>query len=159
MSVAETTMVATTQPHSYEELALLSLDAAIELEPLKRQEQPSHLGDSVTLLLELFENMSELAANPETSHGIANPVTMEILNRAAHTIDSHELKTIDDLFRTMKDFAGRFRDKGKSIEKSDLKKLQNFCLKLHSELLSESVTDESEYNPEMTEGEPAIGLH
>ena len=121
---------------SFEELSVLSLDAAIDLDRLQRGEavDPGAIQNLATNLG--FRANSAWSDDILKSH--TDPRTVDLYSRAVMHLTNARISTVTELATKIRQVADAFtRDIG-IADPADLRKMRDFCLALHSELLAET---------------------
>lgn len=126
---------------SYEELSVLSLDAAIELDQLQRGE-PSDTEVIRSLVYKL--GLNPLVGSVDALSRLVDPKTVDIYNRTISRLADNPLNTLDQLAERVRSYSEVFaRDIG-SADRADVEAMRDFCLALHRELLSDNYNKTAE---------------
>ncbi len=127
--------VPSTNP-SFEELSVQSLDAAIDLDRLRRGEDVD--GGAIN---NLAMNLGFRGNPPWSADGFkryTDPKTLDIYSRAVTHLTKVRLSTIGELAAKIREIADAFTKDIKAVNPDDLQKMRDFCLALHRELLAET---------------------
>jgi len=131
---------------SFEELSVQSLDAAIELGRLQHGHDVE-VGAIHSLAKNLgFDETTTWSA--DTIKRFVDPKTVDIYSRAVTHLGDAPPSTITELAAKIREIASAFSRDVKVITGDDLKRMRDFCLALHRELLVESNERQAENSPE-----------
>ena len=120
---------------SYEELAVQSLDAAIEIDRLQRGETINRaVIDSLADNLGLRRDIN----TGDALSRLVDPRTVDIYNRTVFHLTKIHANTVDELAAQIRKYADSFKRGVTAIAGDDLSSLREFCIALHRELLSET---------------------
>jgi hypothetical protein len=138
---------------SYEELSVLSLDAAIELDQIRRGDSDiPHLGEASTATGRLIDNLgfrSKSLGTVEAFQRLADPRTVDIYNRAVFHLTKIHTNTMEELASAVQKYIVTFVQNAGPRNSADLAQMRDFCLALHRELLAETYSRFGESGSEL----------
>lgn len=121
---------------SLEELSVLSLDAAIELDQLRSGRGiRKEVIDSLIARIGLH---ADGAGTVDALQRLIDPATVDIYNRAVSHLTNVTANTIDELATEIRKYVEKFNRDITLVGPEDLLTMRNFCLALHRELLAET---------------------
>jgi hypothetical protein len=131
------------------DLSVLSLDVALQLDRLS-----NHKSANLSLIGEFGRRLGSPSSLPGSSSLFClqeNPVNVDILNSALHSIDGSNLENMDELEAKIRDLISKLNDvaAGHTTEARIISNLKRFCLSLHRVLLDElsPAVDHDEWMP------------
>ncbi len=121
---------------TFEELSVQSLDAAIDLDRLQRGEAVDP-GAIQSLAMNLgFRPNSAWSDDILKSH--TDPRTVDLYSRAVTHLTNARVSTVAELAAKIQQVANAFTKEIAAADPADLRKMRDFCLALHRELLAEA---------------------
>lgn len=116
-------------------LGELALDTALEIERLIAglQSETTNIVNFISVI------SSSLTPRPNTGglQHLVDPTVVPLYSRAASTVSSHSLSTVQELLSWISQF---------NEPKGRLEAFRDFCLAIHRELIAEEVFDQNEIN-------------
>ena len=128
---------------SFEELSVQSLDAAIELDRLQHGQAVD-----VAAVNSLAKNLGFQDVNAWPAEAFRRFMDTDIYYRAMTRLNEVPPSTVTELAAKLREIADTFTRDVKVVTGDDLKKMRDFCLALHRELLAETYDRHVENMPE-----------
>jgi hypothetical protein len=126
------------------DLSILALNAAMQLDRLLiGDRQPE--AEPIVHFLESLQNTSGLEFEGDAPRLHADPVTVEILSTASHTVSTEPMQTVDDLgelvsavMQGIAKIISANVEEQRSMTKFEIQQFKKFCLSLHDAFLAET---------------------
>ncbi|MGH7008506.1 MAG: hypothetical protein ACRED7_08890 [Stellaceae bacterium] len=125
-----------------EKLAVLSLDAAIELDQLRSGRK--FRKEAIDALIERIGLRADGAGSEHILQSLIDPATVNIYSRAVTQLTNVPASTINELAREVSKYVEKFNRDINSIGSDEIVTMRDFCLALHHELLAEIYDRHSE---------------